>query len=440
MGFNHKKITDQPWFHYSVATCSAVVLFLVLSHIGSIFTSISGTLKTVLSPLIIGVITAYLVDPVVKTMEKHVFKKIEKKKLRRNLSMVLAVVVVVLVIALLMVSLIPQLFTSGKMLVDNMDNYIATAEAFLDTISRQLEALSINTSFLDNLQDKIFEFVSSWLQENASKIFNTSYNIGLTAMNVVIGMILALYFLGDKDHLVSGGKHFLSLIIKPARYRRILDFSRRCHAILIQYITYSLLEALLVGVLNAILMGCFKMNYIILISVVVAVTNLIPTFGPIIGAVIGAFILVLINPLHALYFLIITFVLQTIDGYVIKPRLFGGSLGVSGVWILLFVIVGGKLFGIAGMLLAIPCAAIASFIYNDWKISRANLISARADKAKDEDGEDDADDDDDNDDDQNNDGSGTPEASAETVETEPEVNGETVPEVTASAELSETEK
>ncbi len=428
MGFDHKEITDQPWFHYSVATCSAVVLFLVLSHIGSIFNSVFGTLKTVLSPLIIGVITAYLVDPIVKTMEKHVFKKIEKKKLRRNLSMVLAVVVVVLVIALLMVSLIPQLLTSGKTLIDNMDNYISTAEAFLDTISRQLEAYSINTSFLDNMQDRIFGFVSGWLQENASKIFNTSYNIGLTAMNVVIGMILALYFLGDKDHLVSGGKHFLSLIIKPARYRRIIDFSRRCHVILIQYITYSMLEALLVGVLNAILMGCFKMNYIILISVVVAVTNLIPTFGPIIGAVIGAFILVLINPLHALYFLIITFVLQTIDGYVIKPRLFGGSLGVSGVWILLFVIVGGKLFGIGGMLLAIPCAAIASFIYNDWKISRAKLISAREEKAKGE-NEEDGEDDDANDE-------VAPEAPAEATT---EAAAEAVSSVTASADLSEKE-
>ena len=124
-------------------------------------------------------------------------------------------------------------------------------------------------------------------------------------------------------------------------------------------------------------MACFKMNYIILISVTVAVTNLIPTFGPIIGGAIGAFILVLINPLHALYFLIITVVLQTIDGYVIKPRLFGGSLGVSGVWILLFVIVGGKLFGIAGMLLAIPCAAIVSFIYNDWKVVRAERQSKK---------------------------------------------------------------
>ena len=367
----HKKITEQPWFHYSVATCSAVVLFLLLSNFKLLFSSFFGTLKTVLSPLIIGLITAYLVDPVVKTMENHVFHKVAKPKLRRNLSMVLGVIVVVLVITLLMVSLIPQLIRSGKTLIANMDDYIATAEAFLDTVSRQLEAFSIDTSFLDNLQDRIFDYISIWIQDNAANIFNTSFSIGKSAMNFVIGMILALYFLGDKAHLVNGAKQFLSLVLKPARYNRLMDFARRCHVILIQYITYSLLEALVVGALNAIPMAILGMNYIVLISVIVAVTNLIPTFGPIIGAVIGGFILVLINPLHALYFLIITVVLQTIDGYVIKPRLFGGSLGVSGVWILLFVIVGGKLFNLAGMLLAIPCAAIASFIYTDWKTFRA---------------------------------------------------------------------
>ena len=90
----HKKITEQPWFHYSVATCSAVVLFLLLSNFNKLFSSFFGTLRTVLSPLIIGLITAYLVDPVVKSMEKHVFRKIEKRKLRRSFSMVLAVIIV----------------------------------------------------------------------------------------------------------------------------------------------------------------------------------------------------------------------------------------------------------------------------------------------------------------------------------------------------------
>ena len=102
-----------------------------------------------------------------------------------------------------------------------------------------------------------------------------------------------------------------------------------------------------------------------LISLVVGVTNLAPTFGPIVGAIIGGFVLVLVNPLHALWFIIFTIILQTIDGYVLKPKLFGGSLGVPGVWILISIIVGSRILGVTGILLAIPFAAIVDFIYHD---------------------------------------------------------------------------
>ena len=116
-------------------------------------------------------------------------------------------------------------------------------------------------------------------------------------------------------------------------------------------------------------MSVMGMQYVGMISVVIAVTNLIPTFGPIIGGLIGAFILLLVNPLHALIFIIFTLVLQTLDGYVIKPKLFGNSLGVSGLLILIAIIVGGKMFGVVGILLAIPFAAIIDFVYKDYLLS-----------------------------------------------------------------------
>ena len=113
------------------------------------------------------------------------------------------------------------------------------------------------------------------------------------------------------------------------------------------------------------------MQYVGLVSVIVAVTNLIPNFGPIIGAVIGGFILVLVNPLHALMFVVFCIVLQFVDGYILKPKLFSGSLGVSGLLILIAGIVLGNLFGVLGMLLSIPAAAILSFIYHDYFLPNA---------------------------------------------------------------------
>ena len=139
-------------------------------------------------------------------------------------------------------------------------------------------------------------------------------------------------------------------------------------AILVRYIVYSLLECLIVGSANAVFMLIMGMSYTPLVSFVVAITNLIPTFGPVIGMVIGGLILLLTRPIHALWFLLFSLVLQTIDGYLIKPKLFGNSLGVSGLWILIAIIIGGKMFGVAGMLLAIPCAAILDDLYVDYLV------------------------------------------------------------------------
>ena len=122
---------------------------------------------------------------------------------------------------------------------------------------------------------------------------------------------------------------------------------------------------MIIGMINAVFMLLTGMEYIALISLVVGVTNLLPTFGPIIGGAIGAFILVLIDPMHALIFIVFTLVLQTFDGYILKPKLFGESLGVSAVVILITIILGGKIFGVIGILLAIPFAAIMTFLYDE---------------------------------------------------------------------------
>ena len=147
---------------------------------------------------------------------------------------------------------------------------------------------------------------------------------------------------------------------------KVIKVLRRCHGILKRYIVFNLLDSLIVGSANAIFMAIVGMPYVGLVSFVVAVINLLPTFGPVIGAVIGGFVLLMVNPWHALAFLIFTLVLQTIDGYILKPKLFGDSLGVSGLWILVGVVVGGRAFGVVGILLAIPGVAMLDFLYREY--------------------------------------------------------------------------
>ena len=162
-------------------------------------------------------------------------------------------------------------------------------------------------------------------------------------------------------------------------YDIVLNFMARCNNILVRYIVFSLFDGVIVGGANAIFMAICGMQYVGLVSVVCGVTNLIPSFGPVIGAVIGGFILLLVNPWHALLFLGFTAVLQTLDGYVIKPKLFGDSLGVSGLLILISIVLFGNIFGVVGILLAIPLAAIIDFTYEEGILPLLEMRRAEMD-------------------------------------------------------------
>ena len=169
----------------------------------------------------------------------------------------------------------------------------------------------------------------------------------------------------------------------PKKYfNKTLKFFSRCDVILVRYIVSSLLDAAIIGIINAVFMSLMGMQYVGLISVIVALTNLIPTFGPLIGGAIGAFILVLFKPWHALFFLLFTLVLQFLDGYIIKPKLFGNTLGVSGLLILVSVLVCGNIAGVVGILLSIPLAAILNFVYLDVLLPYLERRAAKREAAE----------------------------------------------------------
>ena len=158
----------------------------------------------------------------------------------------------------------------------------------------------------------------------------------------------------------------LKAIFGKVKYGEVNNFLYKSNIICSRYIVYNLIDALIVGGANAVFMTITGMQYVGLISFAVALTNLVPTFEPMVGLVIGGFVLLIVNPVHTLMFVIFTLILQLCDGYIIKPRLFGNSLGVSGLWILIGVIVGGNMFGVIGILLAVPCVAIMVLIYETY--------------------------------------------------------------------------
>jgi predicted PurR-regulated permease PerM len=301
-----------------------------------------------------------------KFFERTVCRPVKRHTLRRGIAIFFTMMFVILIFTVLLVALIPQLVNSGMLLVNNIDVYTSTLEGLIRQLNASASGVKIDIS---TITEGLTGFVQSFaadLPRNLSGIVDTSMNIGSSIFNVIIAVILAIYFLGDKEHLTGGVRKFLRIALSEGHYRDWADFWRRCNNILLSYIGGDLLDGLIIGLANFVFMIVTGMPYRALISVVVGVTNLAPTFGPIVGGVIGGFILVLVNPWYALWFIIFTIVLQTLDGYVIKPKLFGNTLGVSSVWILISIIVFGRIFGILGVLLAIPFAAIIDFVYREF--------------------------------------------------------------------------
>lgn len=361
--------------------CAVAIFFIIFANVNSISGFFEGVTR-VLAPIIIGLVLAYIIDPVAKFFETKVFVKLKKESLRRTLSAVIALILVLTLLIVFIGTLIPNLISSISMLMENADAYYATIEKTVNQINSLGFGLHIDLSAIEaSVRNWLDDFVNN-LSQNLSSILSTTKNIGAVLLNILIGVILAVYILFSKKYLLLGLRRLRKAIFTPKQYESDTRFWNRCHDIFIQFIGCNIIDALIIGISNAIFMLILGIPYVPLVSFVVGVANLIPTFGPIIGGAVGALVLVLVKPSYALWFLIFTIGIQILDAYVIKPRLFSSSIGLAPVWTLIAITVGGNLFGILGILLAIPVAAILTFIYDERFIPWLEKMSkARAAKA-----------------------------------------------------------
>ena len=356
-----KKISEQSWYPYAVAICLGVLLYVLLEHISNIWGAVSK-ISGYFLPVLLGCVLAYLMNPLAKLYERRLFRRVKKPNLGWSLSVALAVITVVAFLLFLIGTLVPQLIDSVTTLVSNVDSYLETLKKLIERwgLAKHVDVDNILSS-----SGALVSKIADWLSKNLSNIVSVSSKAGKGVANWVIALILSIYLLAAKEPLKLGVLRLARATMSKPHLEHSRLFLTRCDSILSRYITYSLLDALIIGIANLIFMWIMGMQYAGLVSVVVGFTNLIPTFGPVIGAAIGGLILLLVKPLHALIFVGFTLILQTLDGYVIKPRLFGNSLGVSGLLILVSIVVGGNIFGVVGILLAIPFAAILDFVYKE---------------------------------------------------------------------------
>lgn len=366
MKFSFKKM-DKKTKDFMVAAIICIIVFVILTNLEDVLSGVGSFLK-IFSSLLIGAILAYILNPMAAWFQKKLLSGIPNDNLRWILSVVLTLLVVFAFLVFILSMLIPQMIISISSLVDNIDEYTYHLSEKVDGLSGVYKVLAQHIMEYFVGDDGSPSGLVSLVADNLKTIISRTTSFGTKAVNWVIGAVMAVYFLLAKKNILSTFSEFFSLSMSPRRYNKSRIVTEKFNSIFTTYIVCELLDAVIIGVANMLFMLVTGMPYITFISVVVAVTNLAPTFGPIIGAVIGGGILFLTNPKYVIPFLVFTAVLQFADGYLIKPKLFGGALNVPSVLILVSIIVFGKLFGVPGMLLAIPLAAIIVFLYEEGLI------------------------------------------------------------------------
>ncbi|MCR5179091.1 MAG: AI-2E family transporter [Lachnospiraceae bacterium] len=354
------ELKKKPWANAAIAACIAILFYVVITHL-YIFAKGLSIVYGWIRPLVIGLVLAYVLNPLANFFEKSLFGKVKKQNRRRALATALTLVLGVLFVALLLVLLIPQLVDSIRTFASNIGAYSVSFQNWIKSLNFVFGGKTIEFSEQVTHLYGMLETLPSLITSNMGGIVEVTSDIGASVFDVVLALFVTVYLMADKHRLMAAVRRLLKHWLNDSRYDKFTTYWNHCNEIFVRFIAFDLLDGIIVGVVNCIFMLIVGIPYSVLISVVVAVTNLAPTFGPIAGGAIGAFILLLVNPLDALWFLIFTVILQTLDGYVIKPRLFGESLGVPAVWILITLIVGGRMFGMIGILLAIPIAAIILF-------------------------------------------------------------------------------
>ena len=344
-----------------------IILYLGLSN-GAVILAIVKKLFAVIAPLILGLALAFIINVPLKVFEglwKKIFKKAKtnkNEKFKRPVCLVLSILLFGAAIFAILFMIIPELITTGEGLVANLPEYIAGLNEWWQKVvdfaaKRGAELPEISLS-----ADKISETIGNFINDNKNTVFDKTIGITTSIFSGVIDAVLALsfsiYILAQKEKIAYRIKRITYAFNKEETADKMVDFAKRTNLTFTKFITGQFIEAVIIGILCFIGMKIFRMPYASIISVLVGVTALIPMFGAFIGTIIGAFLILLVSPIKALWFVIFIIVLQQLEGNLIYPKVVGNSVGLPGILVLVAVTVGGKLFGVPGMLIGVPLCAV----------------------------------------------------------------------------------
>lgn len=374
---------DKKYLYWGItAFCviaASILFYFGLFRMNTLIGGITAILE-ILAPLIYGLVLAYLLNPMVRFLEESVifpfFHRFEKKvgtvgkKIIRMCCVVCVLLFFLFCIYGLIALLVPEIFSSITNIANNFDRYVRSIQEWITQLLK--DNPDMRESMM-NVFDKATAKAEVWLTMELLPQVNVmvrEFSISIMGMvnflkNFLVGVIVSIYLMYSKEAYIAKAKQFLFAVLKPENSNMVLRDLRFVDKTFGGFIIGKIIDSIIIGILCYIGTTLLGTPYALLVSVVVGVTNVIPFFGPYIGAIPSIILILLVNPLQALYFAIFILALQQFDGNFLGPKILGGSTGLSSFMVIVAILVGGGLFGLLGMVVGVPiCAVICVIVRN----------------------------------------------------------------------------
>jgi len=372
----------KPYIYWGVTAVLVIVACVMFAFLLLKIKDVKAAIRLVngiLTPIIYGAVLAYLLTPVYnwtyRQMRKLTEKKLKKEKVHNRIGRLMATTVSLALLLAVVIGLIwlllPQLISSIMGVVDSLP-------ANVDNFSRWLAQLlkdnpDIEATVMSNYDkgfDMLQKYLNTELMPNLDKVIggvsSGVISVLVVFKNILIGLIVMVYLLNIKETFATQGKKVIYGVLSVRMANRVIEKIRYTHQVFGGFIIGKLLDSLIIGIICFVCTNFMKMPYALLVSVIIGVTNIIPFFGPFIGAVPATILILLVNPMKALYFVIFVFLLQQFDGNILGPKILGDSTGISSFWVLFSILLFGGVFGFVGMIIGVPTFALIYNLFSEW--------------------------------------------------------------------------
>lgn len=347
---------------YAFLVIAATVLLIFAFLSPDKITWVINRFFAIIAPLIVGFTIAFILNPVLNFFEKNLFKKLwangEHPKGKRAISLACTYVIFLGVVSAFVAIVLPSVIASVTDLINNIQGYYNKGIVFAEEF---LIKLNISTDILDPFTDvggKLIEFVVDALKTALPQLYSVAVSATSVIKNTFVGFIFSIYMLSSKEIFCRQFKKVITTFFKEKTQNRIYRIGSLSYGTFSKYISGFLVDSIIVGIICYIVMSIFGWPYPALISILIGATNMIPFFGPFIGAIPATFLILLVNPWQAVFFVIFIVVLQQVDGNIICPKILGQRVGLASFWVMVAIVIGGSMFGIMGMLIGVPTFAV----------------------------------------------------------------------------------